>query len=67
MAQSNGLKAALEFEFDGTSSIRQIRELENEQNIKFDTIHFRSLDDIKRAYDIIKPTPVNYNRVQSQI
>lgn len=67
LAQSNGLKAALEFEFDGTSSIRQIRELENEQNIKFDTIHFRSLDDIKRAYDIIKPTPVNYNRVQSQI
>ncbi len=67
LATTNGLKAALEFEFDGTSSIRQIREQENEQNIKFDTIHFRNPDDIKRAYDIIKPAPVNYNRVSEQI
>ncbi len=67
LAQNNGLKAALEFEFDGTSSIRQIRELENEQKIKFDTIHFRSTDDIQRAYDIVKPFPVNYNRVCDQI
>ncbi len=67
LAIQNGLKAALEFEFDGTSSIRQIREQENEQNIKFDTVHFRNPDDIKRAYDIIKPTPVNYNRVCEQI
>ena len=59
--EQNGLKAALEVEFIG--SIREIREL----GIKPDTIHFKSLDDIKRAYDIIKPTPVNYNRVQNQI
>lgn len=67
LVENNGLKAALEFEFDGTSSIRQIREEENEKNIKFDTIHFRSLDDIKHAYDVIKPAPINYNRVQNQI
>ncbi|MBQ8634676.1 LamB/YcsF family protein [bacterium] len=59
--EQNGLKAALETEFIG--SIREIRELEN----KADTIHFKSLDDIKKAYDIIKPTPINYNRVQKQI
>ena len=59
--EQNGLKAALETEFIG--SIREIRELEN----KADTIHFKSLDDIKKAYDIIKPTPMNYNRVQKQI
>ena len=61
--EKNGLKAAYEVEFDSNSSIRQIRELE----IKPDTIHFKTLDDIKRATDIIKPTPVNYNRVQNQI
>ena len=59
--QKNGLKAALEVDFIG--SIREIRELE----IKPDTIHFKSLEDIKRAADIIKPTPINYNRVQNQI
>ncbi len=58
-----GVKTALEAEFDSTSSIRQIRELD----YKVDTIHFKTLEDIKRAYDIIKPTPINYNRVQSQI
>ena len=58
-----GLKSAYEVEFSENSSIREIRELE----IKPDTIHFKSLDEIKRAYDIIKPTPINYNRVQKQI
>ena len=67
LSLKNGLKAALEFEFDAASSIRQIREKENEENIKFDTIHFKNVDDIKKAYDIIKPAPVNYNRVQDQI
>ena len=61
--QQNGLKSAYEVEFSENSSIREIRELE----IKPDTIHFKTLDDIKRAYDIIKPTPINYNRVQNQI
>ena len=63
IVEQSGLKAALEVEFDANSSIREIRELE----IKPDTIHFKNIDDIKRAYDIIKPTPVNYNRVQKQI
>ena len=63
LVEENGLKAAYEVEFDGTSSIREIRELE----VKPDTLHFKSLEDIKRAYDVIKPTPVNYNRVQKQI
>lgn len=61
--EQNGLKAALEVEFGENSSIRQIRELE----IKPDTIHFKTLEDVKRAYDIIKPTPINYNRVQGQL
>ena len=60
---NEGLKSAYEVDFTSNSSIREIREL----SIKPDTIHFRSLDDIKRAYDIIKPTPINYNRVQKQI
>ncbi|MBQ4646057.1 MAG: LamB/YcsF family protein [Candidatus Gastranaerophilales bacterium] len=61
--EKNGLKAAYEVEFSETSSLREIRELE----VKPDTIHFKSLEDIKRAYDILKPTPINYNRVQNQI
>lgn len=59
--EKNGLKSAYETEFLG--SIREIRELP----LKPDTIHFKSLEDIKKAYDIIKPTPINYNRVQNQI
>ena len=61
--ENNGLKAGLEVEFSENSSIREVRELP----VKPDTLHFKSLDDIKRAYDIIKPTPLNYNRVQNQI
>ena len=61
--ENEGVKTALEAEFGANSSIREIRELP----IKPDTIHFRTLADIKRAYEIIKPTPVNYNRVGSQI
>ncbi len=63
MIEETGLKTALEVEFTENSSIREIREME----ITPDTIHFTSLNDIKRAYDIIKPTPINYNRVQNQI
>ena len=63
LIEKEGLKAAYEVDFDETTSIRQIRELPN----KPDTIHFRKLEDIQRAYDVIKPTPINYNRVQSQI
>lgn len=63
LIEKEGLKAALEVDFDETSSIRQIRELP----YKPDTLHFRKLEDIKRAYDVIKPSPINYNRVQNQI
>ena len=59
--EKNGLKAALEIEYIG--SIKEIEELP----IKADTIHFKSLDDIKQAYNDLKPTPINYNRVQKQI
>lgn len=61
--EETGIKIALEAEFGQLSSIREIREME----FKPETIHFRNLDDIKRAADIIKPKPVNYNRVQNQI
>lgn len=63
LVEQNGLKAAYEVEFGESSSIREIRELE----VKPDTLHFKSLENIKRAADIIKPTPINYNRVQNQI
>lgn len=63
IVEEQGLKAAYEVEFNQNSSIREIRELE----VKPDTIHFKTLDDIKRAANIIKPTPINYNRVQNQI
>lgn len=52
-----------EVAFSENMSIRQIREME----IVPETIHFSSLEDAKRAYDVIKPTPVNYNRVSGQI
>ena len=58
-----GLKCALEVNFSDYGSIRQIIEL----GIKPDTIHFCALDDIMQAYDVLKPAPVNYNRVGGQI
>ncbi len=57
--QSLGLKAA--YEKDYSEGI-----LLNKED-KPDTIHFRTLEDIKEAYEIIKPSPINYNRVQEQI
>lgn len=63
IVEEQGLKAAYEVDFGENSSIREVRELP----VKPDTIHFKTLNDIKRAYDIIKPTPINYNRVQKQI
>ena len=63
IVQKEGLKSAYEVEFTSNSSIREIRELET----KPDTLHFKSLEDIKRAYDVIKPSPINYKRVQNQI
>ena len=49
--------------FDDNMSIRQLREMENVP----ETVHFKSLENAKRAYDVIKPTPVNYNRVAGQV
>ena len=63
LVESTGLKAALEVDFSENLSIREIRQME----VKPDTIHFRTLEDIKRAYDIIKPAPINYNRVENQL
>ena len=55
-----GLKIALEYEFKTGDDINTISN-------KFDTIHFKTLEDIKTAYNILKPAPINYNRVQNQI
>ncbi len=57
------IKCAYEVTFTSKSSIRELREMEN----KPDTVHFTTLDDIKRAYDVIKPSPINYNRVAMEI
>ena len=59
--QSLGLKSA--YELDYFEEILLNKDIQN----KPDTIHFRTLEDIKKAYEIIKPTPINYNRVQEQI
>lgn len=63
IVEKEGVKAAFEVDFNENSSIREIREMP----VTPDTIHFRKLEDIKRAYDVIKPSPINYNRVQNQI
>jgi len=63
LVEAEGIKAALEVNFNDYNSIRAIRESE----LKVDTIHFKNLEEIKQAYDVIKPTPINYNRVQGQI
>jgi len=63
LEKEENIKCALEINFEDFGSIRAIRELE----IKPDTIHFRNLEDAKRAREVIKPTPVNYNRVGGQI
>ena len=67
LIQSQGLKAALEIEFSSESSIKEIREMQRDAGFKIDTIHFKNLEDIKKAFEEVKPTPVNYNRVQNQI
>lgn len=57
------INCAYEVTFGDNMSIRQIREME----VIPETIHFTSLENAKRAYDVIKPTPVNYNRVSGQV
>lgn len=58
-----GINCAFEVLFDETMSIRQLREME----IKPDTVHFKTAENAERAWDVIKPSPVNYNRVKEQI
>lgn len=49
--------------FGDNMSVRQLREME----VTPETVHFSTLENAKRAYDVIKPTPVNYNRVAGQV
>ena len=55
-----GIKCALEYEFKENDDINLISH-------DFDTIHFRTLEEVKKAHNIIKPSPINYNRVENQI
>ena len=57
---NTGVKCALEYEFRENDDINTISN-------NFDTIHCKSLEDIKKAHNIIKPAPINYNRVENQI
>ena len=66
LVSSIGLKAALELEYKD-NSIEEIEQMMKDSGIKIDTINFKSVDDIKRAYSVTHPAPVNYNRVGSQI
>ena len=57
------INCSYEVLFNENMSIRQLREMP----VKPDTIHFTTLENVKRAYDVIKPSPINYNRVKEQI
>lgn len=61
--QNAGVKAAYEMDYNSEMSLNDILELQDCP----DTIHFRKIEDIKSACEIIKPAPINYNRVQGQI
>lgn len=63
LVQKTGLKAALEVDFDENSNIEELLNGE----LEIDTIHFKSLEAVKKACETIKPTPINYNRVEAQI
>ncbi len=52
-------KCALEVDFGKNTSIREIREA----NTTPETIHFEDIENLKRACDVLKPTPITYNRV----
>ena len=57
------INCAYEVLFNETMSVRQLREMP----VVADTVHFTTLENVKRAYDVIKPAPINYNRVKEQI
>lgn len=57
------INCAYEVLFDDNMSIRQLREMA----VTPETVHFKTLENARRAYDVIKPSPVNYNRVSNQV
>ncbi len=57
------INCAYEVLFNETMSIRQLREME----VQPDTVHFSTPENALRAWDVMKPSPVNYNRVKEQI
>jgi len=61
--QETGINCTFEVSFGDNMSVRQLREMP----IQPETIHFTDLENAKRAYDVIKPGPINYNRVREQI
>lgn len=63
LEKETDIKCAYEVNFEDYGTIRQIRELE----VKPDTLHFKDLESAKRAREVLKPAPVNYNRVGGQI
>ena len=63
LEKETDIKCAYEVNFEDYGTIRQIRELE----VKPDTLHFKELESAKRESEVLKPTPVNYNRVGGQI
>ena len=66
IVENEGAKAALEVDYlEEADFFKKLEEIETEK--RPDTIHFRKLEDIKKAYEALKPSPINYNRVQHQI
>ncbi|MCD8024170.1 MAG: LamB/YcsF family protein [Candidatus Gastranaerophilales bacterium] len=57
------INCAYEVNFTDNLSVRQLREMETPPQ----TVHFFDLENAKRAYDVIKPFPVNYIRVMGQV
>ncbi len=57
------INCSYEVLFDDSMSIRQLREMA----VIPETVHFKTLENAARAYDVIKPSPVNYNRVAGQV
>lgn len=57
------IRCAYEVSFGEKSSIRELREMEQ----KPDTVHFSTVEDAKRAWEVIKPSPVGFNRVKSEL
>ncbi len=57
------INCAYEKTYENEFALKQLVEAD----IIPETIHFKNPEDAKRACEIIKPAPVNYNRVQGQI